>query len=90
MHSTPLDPITLASDDPSTPQQPTLPGLEDLQAMVQEVIAEAKKELLASITPLHVPAGGNTAMVVNIDDLPTSEKIRRGLAALPPLRPSGT
>lgn len=81
MPDNPIDPITPVIADDSVPQQLTLPGFEELQAMVKEVIAQAKEELLASIPPLHVPAGGNTAVMINADDLPTSEKIRRGLAA---------
>lgn len=33
------------------------------------------------VPPVTVPAGGNTPVLVEPDQLPTSEKIRRGLAA---------
>lgn len=31
--------------------------------------------------PITIPAGGNTPVTIDIDSLPTSEKIRRGLAS---------
>ncbi|MCO5218962.1 MAG: hypothetical protein M9953_12810 [Thermomicrobiales bacterium] len=49
-------------------------ALPDIEAMIREAVAEA-----FAAAP-QIPAGGNTPYLIDADSLPTSEKIRRGLA----------
>lgn len=59
-------------------------------ATIAEIIASigpaqaAYQRVAESIPPtaVTVPAGGNTPVLIEADALPTSEKIRRGLAAI--------
>lgn len=53
-------------------------SIEPARAAFSRVIESVPTQSTATVT---IPAGGNTPMVLDIDTLPTAEKIRRGLAA---------
>lgn len=64
----------------TVPELITGETIADLLASIEPARA-AYTRVAASIPPVTVPAGGNSPMLVEADSLPTSEKIRRGLAA---------
>lgn len=51
-------------------------SIDDARSVFERIARDANA--------LQVPAGGNSPLLVNADQLPTAEKIRRGLAAARP------
>lgn len=96
MSETPPVPIPEAEDDLTQVRALILGSHADL--VPELVQGKTIAELVASIeparaaftravaavptTPVRIPVGGNTPITLDIDALPTSEKIRRGLAAV--------
>lgn len=93
MTDEPIEPVAPSPDDLTIVRQLIVDSFQDV---VPELITGASiADLVASVapardafnriatrsTPVHIPAGGNTPVVIDADALPTSEKIRRGLAA---------
>ena len=65
----------------TVPELITGATIADLLASI-EPARQAYSRVAESLpAPVTVPAGGNTPVLVEPDTLPTSEKIRRGLAA---------
>lgn len=73
-------PISLEPDEQAPVTEPdTTPvqlELPDIQRLIREAIAD----VIAAKPDSQIPAGGNTPYLLDADALPTSEKIRRGLA----------
>ncbi len=68
----------------TVPELITGDTIADLLASI-EPARQAYSRVAESLSaPVTVPAGGNTPVLVEPDNLPTSEKIRRGLAARRP------
>lgn len=53
----------------------------DLVASIDHAREAYTRILDSQPKPVTIPAGGNTPVTVDINTLPTSEKLRRGLAA---------
>lgn len=94
MADQPID--TPVSDEQESVAQVRAFILETHQEIVPELVTGSTiADLMASIAsaqaaysrvadaarPVSVPAGGNAPHLLDIESLPTSEKIRRGLAA---------
>jgi hypothetical protein len=77
--------LILASHPDTVPELVTGTTIADLIASIAPAQA-AYTRVVESIpqAAVTVPAGGNTPVLVEADALPTSEKIRRGLAARRP------
>lgn len=75
--------LILASHPDTVPELVTGSTIADLIASITPAQA-AYSRVVESMpaTTVTVPAGGNTPVLIEADTLPTSEKIRRGLAAI--------
>lgn len=71
--------LILASHTDLVPELVQGDSITNLVASIQPARA-AFIRVIESV-PVTIPAGGNTPVVLDTDSLPTSEKIRRGLAA---------
>lgn len=56
-------------------------SVSDLVASIESAKQAYSRIAEAHPKPVTIPAGGNTPITIDINELPTSEKIRRGLAA---------
>lgn len=95
MTDIPETPVPVPEDDLAQVRQlilashpdtvPELVAGENIAALIASIApAQAAYNRVAESLPaaVTVPAGGNTPVLVEAETLPTSEKIRRGLAAL--------
>lgn len=75
--------LILASHPDIVPELVQGESVSDLVASIGSA-REAYTRIAESVptpTPVTIPAGGNTPVTIDVDSLPTSEKLRRGLAA---------
>lgn len=75
--------LILASHSDIVPELVQGESIPDLVASIDAARA-AYTRIVAAVPaqPVSIPAGGNQPIVLDADTLPTSEKIRRGLAAI--------
>lgn len=57
-------------------------SIAELVASIEPARAAYTRIIDSVPTPVTIPAGGNSPVTLDIDQLPTSEKLRRGLAAI--------
>lgn len=82
--STDLDQVRaliLASHADIVPELVQGSSIAELVASIGSARAAYSRIVESAPTPVRIPAGGNTPVTIDIDQLPTSEKLRRGLAA---------
>ena len=72
--------LILASHTDIVPDLIQGESVTELVASIDRAKSAFASVIEAQPQPVHIPAGGNTPITIDIDALPTSEKIRRGLA----------
>lgn len=73
--------LILASHTNIVPELVQGDSVTDLVASIQSAREAYTRIIDSQPKPVIIPAGGNTPVTINVDELPTSEKLRRGLAA---------
>lgn len=73
--------LILASHTDIVPELVQGNSVSDLVASINSAREAYDRIVSSQPKPVTIPAGGNTPITVDINELPTSEKLRRGLAA---------
>lgn len=73
--------LILASHTDIVPELVQGDSVTDLVASINAARQAYSRIVEAQPKPVTIPAGGNTPVTLDINELPTSEKLRRGLAA---------
>lgn len=75
--------LILASHTDIVPELVQGASVADLVASIESARTAYTRviESVPTAPPITIPAGGNAGVEIDIDALPTSEKIRRGLAS---------
>lgn len=73
--------LILASHSDVVPELVQGDSIADLVASIEPARAAYNRVVETVPTAVTIPAGGNAPITIDIDALPTSEKLRRGLAA---------
>lgn len=73
--------LILASHTDIVPELVQGDSVTDLVASIDHAREAYSRIIDARPKPVTIPAGGNTPFTIDVDSLPTSEKLRRGLAA---------
>lgn len=73
--------LILASHTDIVPELVQGDSVSDLVASIDHARQAYSRIVESQPKPVTIPAGGNTPVTIDINTLPTSEKLRRGLAA---------
>ena len=73
--------LILASRNDIVPELVQGESVSDLVASIDQARRAFSRIVDSQPKPVKIPAGGNTPVTLDINELPTSEKLRRGLAA---------